>query len=240
MQIINGLLVVIFLPVLLVYISALIKPNQKSFEKTLGKNPTRKAINKNFIPLLSILFILIGITAPPAAPSQNATSQSQLTQQEIDTEATRVKEAARIKAIEDAKPQTKEIVEEAVIPYATETRDDDTLTLGQSRTTREGVDGVKSVTYEVTYVNDKETARTLKNERVTKEPTSKIVTKGTYVAPSPSTTSGNGYINSQGNYVPSPSSDPTGATAKCSDGTYSYSQSRRGTCSHHGGVAIWL
>lgn len=32
---------------------------------------------------------------------------------------------------------------------------------------------------------------------------------------------------------------PAGATAQCRDGTYSYSQSRRGTCSHHGGVAVW-
>jgi hypothetical protein len=33
---------------------------------------------------------------------------------------------------------------------------------------------------------------------------------------------------------------PAGATARCRDGTYSYSQSRRGTCSGHGGVASWL
>ncbi|WP_405863554.1 DUF3761 domain-containing protein [Streptomyces sp. NBC_00005] len=33
---------------------------------------------------------------------------------------------------------------------------------------------------------------------------------------------------------------PAGATAQCSDGTYSYSAHRRGTCSHHGGVAVWL
>ena len=32
----------------------------------------------------------------------------------------------------------------------------------------------------------------------------------------------------------------SGATAICADGTYSYSASRRGTCSHHGGVAQWL
>ncbi|MFZ4894972.1 GmrSD restriction endonuclease domain-containing protein [Plantibacter sp. Mn2098] len=30
-----------------------------------------------------------------------------------------------------------------------------------------------------------------------------------------------------------------GATALCNDGTLSYSAHRRGTCSHHGGVAIW-
>lgn len=35
-------------------------------------------------------------------------------------------------------------------------------------------------------------------------------------------------------------STPEGATALCWDGTYSYSQSRRGTCSHHGGVKVWL
>jgi hypothetical protein len=33
---------------------------------------------------------------------------------------------------------------------------------------------------------------------------------------------------------------PVGATAQCRDGSYSFSQHRRGTCSHHGGVARWL
>jgi hypothetical protein len=33
---------------------------------------------------------------------------------------------------------------------------------------------------------------------------------------------------------------PAGASAQCRDGTYSFSRSRRGTCSHHGGVARWL
>ncbi|GHB43729.1 hypothetical protein GCM10010331_34110 [Streptomyces xanthochromogenes] len=33
---------------------------------------------------------------------------------------------------------------------------------------------------------------------------------------------------------------PAGATALCNDGSYSYSAHRRGTCSHHGGVATWL
>jgi hypothetical protein len=33
---------------------------------------------------------------------------------------------------------------------------------------------------------------------------------------------------------------PPGATAQCRDGTYSFSKSRSGTCSRHGGVAGWL
>lgn len=38
----------------------------------------------------------------------------------------------------------------------------------------------------------------------------------------------------------SETSPPAGATALCRDGTYSFSQHRRGTCSHHGGVKKWL
>jgi uncharacterized protein DUF3761 len=51
------------------------------------------------------------------------------------------------------------------------------------------------------------------------------------------------YVNSQGQTVKRPetcSGPPDGATARCRDGAYSFSRSRRGTCSHHGGVAKWL
>ena len=39
---------------------------------------------------------------------------------------------------------------------------------------------------------------------------------------------------------PRSSGVPAGATAQCRDGTYSFSQHRQGTCSHHGGVSRWL
>lgn len=52
------------------------------------------------------------------------------------------------------------------------------------------------------------------------------------------------YTNSDGQVVHSPAYSsggvPAGATAQCGDGTYSFSQHRQGTCSHHGGVAKWL
>lgn len=53
----------------------------------------------------------------------------------------------------------------------------------------------------------------------------------------------NYYTNVSGNQVHSPAFSntvPTGASAECRDGTYSFSQHRSGTCSHHGGVAEWL
>lgn len=58
--------------------------------------------------------------------------------------------------------------------------------------------------------------------------------------PSPS---GRSYVNVDGVRVPSPvftETKPPGATARCQDGSYSFSQHRRGTCSHHGGVAEWF
>src|SRR5215472_15569859 len=74
-------------------------------------------------------------------------------------------------------------------------------------------------------------------------------TQATYKADPPATTSGpcaaDYYRNSNGVCVHRPiktqnTSVPNGATARCRDGSYSFSQHRRGTCSHHGGVAKWL
>ena len=51
------------------------------------------------------------------------------------------------------------------------------------------------------------------------------------------------YTNKDGQRVQSPTyydKTPSGATAQCRDGTYSFSQHHQGTCSHHGGVAKWL
>lgn len=55
----------------------------------------------------------------------------------------------------------------------------------------------------------------------------------------------NYYTNVDGNQVHSPayadtSCEAVGASAECRDGTCSFSQNRRGTCSHHGGVARWI
>jgi hypothetical protein len=51
------------------------------------------------------------------------------------------------------------------------------------------------------------------------------------------------YTNSNGVQVSSPVKAiiaPKGASAKCKDGTYSFSKHRSGTCSGHKGVSRWL
>jgi len=73
---------------------------------------------------------------------------------------------------------------------------------------------------------------------------------GTYAKAAPTSvdraapTIGRGfYTNSQGEAVQRPTranQTPPGASAQCRDGSYSFSVHRRGTCSHHGGVARWL
>lgn len=61
------------------------------------------------------------------------------------------------------------------------------------------------------------------------------------VAPKPVAPNGT-YTNVDGNEVARPyaaPSRPVGATARCRNGEYSFSQHRRGTCSGNGGVAEW-
>lgn len=53
------------------------------------------------------------------------------------------------------------------------------------------------------------------------------------------------YRNVDGNSIHSPAHTssnqaPAGATAKCGDGSFSFSQHHRGACSRHGGVVSWL
>ena len=51
------------------------------------------------------------------------------------------------------------------------------------------------------------------------------------------------YTNVSGHRVHRPvftSHAPRGASARCGDGSYIFSEHHQGTCSHHGGVSSWL
>jgi hypothetical protein len=144
---------------------------------------------------------------------------------------------------------TKVVSETVAIPFATTSVESATVASGTSSVTTPGANGVDTKTFTVTLTDGVETGRVLTSEAVTTPPVTQVTTVGTYVAPpapvapaAPTCTNGT-YVNTAGNTVCSPevaSSAPSGATAKCGDGTYSFSQSRRGTCSSHGGVATWL
>jgi len=149
-------------------------------------------------------------------------------------------------AIEQAKPeiQTKTETKTIEIPYETNYIDDTDLPKGQTKVITKGQNGVKTEYYTVAYEDGVEVERKLSKTETTTAPVTEVIAKGTYVQPKTNraTNCANGtYVNSAGNTVCRPSETNTGgATAICNDGTYSYSQSRRGTCSHHGGVQRWL
>lgn len=75
-------------------------------------------------------------------------------------------------------------------------------------------------------------------------PASRTGTSRTATAPVTGGSSSDYYTNVEGRQVRRPtfsdSGPPAGASAQCRDGSYSFSRNRRGTCSHHGGVARWL
>lgn len=48
------------------------------------------------------------------------------------------------------------------------------------------------------------------------------------------------YINRDGHRVAIPGQTSTGATARCRNGSWSYSEHRNGTCSQEGGVDWWV
>jgi hypothetical protein len=73
-----------------------------------------------------------------------------------------------------------------------------------------------------------------------KEPAS---TPYTQAAPNEADLQSHQHYNGQEVHSPSKSKSgkvPQGATAKCRDGSYSFSKHRSGTCSRHSGVAQWM
>ena len=74
-------------------------------------------------------------------------------------------------------------------------------------------------------------------------PPTPVPTPVSTTSPAPTGCTNGTYVNVSGNTVCSPetaATTPAGATAQCNDGTYSFSQHHRGTCSGHGGVERWL
>jgi len=74
---------------------------------------------------------------------------------------------------------TKTITETQSIPYSTKKVNDPTLTVGKTRVRTPGVNGVKTLTYKVTFANGTQTSKTLVSQKVTKQPVTKVIAVGT-------------------------------------------------------------
>lgn len=202
------------------------------------------------VGLASIMVTTIGFSSVMAATEPASIRQERAAREAATVRAGQQKQQAQKAAEEEAKhkeaevnkPVVKTEVKTEAVAFESTEQPDASIAMGEKRLAVQGINGERTITYQVTYVKGTETARTEVKNEVTKAPVTHVTKVGTYVKPAPvaAPSTGSGYTNSQGNYVPSPGSSPAGASAQCADGTYSYSQSRRGTCSHHGGVARWL
>ncbi|WP_175611131.1 G5 domain-containing protein [Microbacterium sp. RURRCA19A] len=116
--------------------------------------------------------------------------------------------------------ETKDVEITEAIPFSKTSYYNSLQNAGTSVISTQGVDGFKTKTYSVVYKDGVEVNRSLKSEVVTQEAIAEDTSIGTYVEPAAAESS-------------------SGATAKCRDGSLSYSAHRSGTCSHHGGVSVW-
>jgi resuscitation-promoting factor RpfB len=74
------------------------------------------------------------------------------------------------------------------LPYATVTRDDSSMTKGRSAVVRRGRDGLRTVTYRITFRNGHLVARRVMSQHVLRQPVAEIQRVGTKaVAPAPTT-----------------------------------------------------
>ena len=148
------------------------------------------------------LIVIGALSEPPAAIVSPATIEKSLQVELVPT------------------VEVKQETTEETVPFTAKTFNDSSMASGQSKLTKQGVNGKITHYFDITYTDGKETART-ETKTLKIDPVNQITAVGTSVAPA----------------APQ---HPAGASAICADGTYSYSQNRRGTCSWHGGVAQWL
>lgn len=177
-------------------------------------------------------------------------------------------DTAVLKAVQVAEKKTepvittKKVTETKSVAYSTKKYNTNKLAKGKTRVDKQGKEGKREIVYEITYKDGKEISKKVISDKVTVKPVDKVIVVGTYVAPKKtvktttrssssyyynpyssyySSCPNGSYVNSYGNVVCRPSTRNNGtATAVCRDYTYSYSQHRSGTCSHHGGVMYWL
>lgn len=148
-------------------------------------------------------------------------------------------------AVQPPKSQTKAvavsiITEKLTLTHESLTQPAPGLLQGQTKVIQAGVNGEKTLTYKVMYVDGHETKRELINSVVNRPALPQITALGSYVPPRPTPPVQPKPIRpTKPDPVTSPV-QPQGPSARCRDGSYSYSAHRQGTCSHHGGVAQWL
>ena len=254
----SGFIIALGLPVFLIaIILATIKPHLVNNRKAIKNPMSRQKIAT--LGTVTLLVSFMSFSSVLAATEPAGVRAERLAREAAEAKALQVQKQqqadAQKKAAETARQREEELNKPVVksetkiepIAFTATEQNDNSLPAGQKKISVTGANGERTITYEVTYVRGSETSRKEAKNEITKPPVTQVTLNGTYVKPAPApqaVSCPNGtYVNTYGSTVCRPyqsSGAPAGASAQCSDGTYSFSQSRRGTCSGHGGVSRWL
>lgn len=166
----STLLVLLFLASLGLLTWGLIAP--KSLAKQANKVTKKELTRKNFAVFFGlaafILFIFIGVTA-----SSTAQQGGEVKKQEVQQTA------------HEPTVETKEETETQEVPFGSTTVNDGNMAKDTTKITVAGVNGVKTLTYKVTYTDGVKGQKELIKEEVTTQPVTQVTAVGTYVAPPP-------------------------------------------------------
>lgn len=119
---------------------------------------------------------------------------------------------------------TEQVVEQEEIAYNTTYEDSSSIYEGETSVKQEGVNGIKEITYEVTYVDGEEISREVVSEEVTQEAVDEIILQGT----KKKTTSSS---SSSGSSSSGSSSSGSGSSGSSSSGSSSTDSSSSGSSS---------
>jgi resuscitation-promoting factor RpfB len=164
------------------------QPVKTSFLRRLS--PGRRAavyIGGGFLALLLVCLggsAVIGALSGKPKEQTNAANQQDATTgdtQQIASAPTRT--APHTSAAPTVESKT--ITETQPIPFTEKTVDDGSLAKGTRQVRTPGVNGVKTLTYKVTYTNGSETGRELVSDVVTQQPVVQVVAVGSKVAAPP-------------------------------------------------------
>lgn len=147
------------------------------------KNHSRKTIIKR--GLISIVVATIILVTIGAFFEPESVKAERLAKQQAESAQ---KAAAEKLKNDELKPVKKEIISKSTVSYTTIEIEDVALAKGERKTDVQGVDGERTKTYEVTYVQGIEIERRLLSDDITKAAVDKTVLVGTYVAPIQQTT----------------------------------------------------
>ena len=143
------------------------------------KKPLSRKRTALVFSLLAIVFVALGAATTPKTVNLNSSDAASHNQAKTSSSA-----ESSIKPV----VTTKQVTDTQSVAFTTTNEDNSALAKGQTEIKQAGQNGSETLTYKVTYTNGQQTSKTLVSTVITTKPVDQIVDTGTYVAPTPAST----------------------------------------------------